>query len=219
MGSSSAWGFSGFEHPVSYSNEDDLKYYYDVIKRNNKHLYISDMSNMGFPAYYIVIPSISENIIKDDGSYYAGKLSNMVYSREITNIPFMKQEELLNLAQRLENFYINYAGYKQNISNYFPPGKFTTYHKYKMLAFLYACAGEKEKADKYLEKFFETPIGMYEPRLLNRHLVQEGKLEDCFPLDEWPICPRCDECKVSSKCRLKAVKLLNEHIMANIPQQ
>ncbi len=52
--------FRGFEHPVSVSNEDDLAYYMDIIRRSHKKLYIADRSSLGFPAYYTFIPSFSE---------------------------------------------------------------------------------------------------------------------------------------------------------------
>lgn len=48
-----------------------------IIKRNNKNLYISDRSGLGFPAYFTLIPSYSENIIKDD--------KRRIYRRKIKN--------------------------------------------------------------------------------------------------------------------------------------
>lgn len=211
-----SYEFSGFEHPISYSNEDDLNYYFDIIRRNGKHLYIADRSNMGFPVYFAVVPSLSEISIADDGTYYVNKLKNFISSEAMSRIPFMNREELLELAEKLEIWYANYGAHWRNISSYFPPGLFASYHKYKMLSFLYACGGNEEKAAEYLDRFLETTEGKYEPRLLNRRLVKEGKPEDCFPIDKWPICPKCDECRAASECRLKEVRLFNEQIVARI---
>lgn len=211
-GRQKSYEFAGFAHPVSISNEDDLNYYYEVIRKNKKRLYIADRSFLGFPAYYTVIPSLSEMIRKDDGTFFIEKLGCSEKCLDIIKAPFMSKEELIRLADAMEERRIRYTPDMQYVDGLFPPGIFKPFHVDKVMAFLYACAGEKGKAEQCLARFFETERGMYEPQLTNRRLVREGKKEECFPAADWPACPDCDSCGVKDKCRRDDAIALCEHI-------
>ena len=43
-----SYEFKGFEHLETLSDEDDLKYYYDILKHNGKKVYIDRIKKMGF---------------------------------------------------------------------------------------------------------------------------------------------------------------------------
>ena len=205
--------FRGFEHPVSVSNEDDLAYYMDIIRRSHKKLYIADRSSLGFPAYYTFIPSFSETTVKDDGgSFFREKLSCAIKRSGLTQVYSMNKEELLSLAGAVEKWFSVYAGTQSSINYLYECCDFEPFHKYKALAYLYACGGDREKAEAYLNAYTETSAWQRDRQLLVRKNVEEGSVERCFPRNAWPVCPNCDECGMKDRCRLEDIKKLNEHI-------
>jgi YcaO-like protein with predicted kinase domain len=52
--------FGGFEHPVSASDEDDLRYVLGIVEDAGWELLLRDNSFLGFPSYHVYIPGISE---------------------------------------------------------------------------------------------------------------------------------------------------------------
>lgn len=61
LGSGASYGFTGFEHPVSVSDEDDLRYLVDKVTGLGFDLFVRDVSALGFPAYQVYVPGMSEN--------------------------------------------------------------------------------------------------------------------------------------------------------------
>ena len=207
--------FKGFEHPVSESNEDDLAYYMDIIRRSGKKLYIADRSSLGFPAYYTFIPSYSETMLKDDGGrYFRGKLSCALRRSGLKRIHSMNREELLDLADAVEEWFTVYAAAQTGINYLCEYCELERFHKYKLLAYLYACGGDREAAEEYLEAYTETSAWQRDRQLLVRKKVEEGSVEQCFPKDAWPVCPDCEACGMKNKCHLEDIKKLNKHIRA-----
>ena len=209
------YAFNGFEHPISVSNEDDLRYYMDVIARSGKKLYICDRSALGFPAYYTLIPSFSEFMITDDGgALFRDRLECRKELEGLTRVHSMSREELLRLADALEKWFGLYDATQNYVNSLYEYCHYEWYHKYKVLAYLCACGGNREKADKYLEKYFETYDGQRDRQLFVRKKAAAGDAEQCFPRDQWPLCPNCEACGMKDKCRLEDVKKLNAHIRA-----
>ncbi len=54
------YSFSGFLNPDSYSDEDDLLYLLQLLKSENRKLFIRDNSFLGHPSFQIYIPGMSE---------------------------------------------------------------------------------------------------------------------------------------------------------------
>lgn len=205
--------FKGFEHPVSISNEDDLDYYVSIIRRNNKKLYISDRSSLGFPVYYIFIPTYSENmIIDDDGRFFVARTGCSVRKSELQRVCFLDREELLSLADDLVKWFDVYSPANNFANSIFRYCSFEPFHKYKVIAYLYACGGNRTKALEYLDRYFETPAGKTDRQLFVRRNVEEGDIHKCFPPDAWPQCPDCDRCGIKEHCHLDKIKELNSHI-------
>ena len=206
--------FKGFKHPVSISNEDDLEYYYEIIKHNNKKLYISDRSSLGFPAYFTLIPSYSEYMIKEDcGRFFVERRECMNELKNLSRIYSLNKDELIKLAINLERWEEKHNNSKTGSSEFYDFCDIEIMHNYKVISYLYACAGDKENAKKYLKKYFETYQGQNDKQLFVRKNVEEPSLEKCFPKDEWPICPDCDNCGMKKKCHLDDIKRLNEKII------
>ena len=205
--------FNGFEHPVSISNEDDLNYYFDIIRRNNKKLYISDRSSLGFPVYYTFIPTYSENmIIDDDGRFFVEKSSCSVRKSELKRVHSLNREELLSLADDLVKWFDVYSSANNFANSIFRYCSFEPFHKYKAIAYLYSCGGNRRKALEYLDRYFETPAGKTDRQLFVRRNVEEGDVKKCFPAEEWPQCPDCDRCGIQEHCYLEDLYKLNRRI-------
>ncbi len=52
--------FIGFRHPVTESDEDDLAYMLQLLKENRMDLYVRNNSSLGFPAFQLFVPGVSE---------------------------------------------------------------------------------------------------------------------------------------------------------------
>lgn len=52
--------FTGFRHPVSKSDEDDLSYLMNLVEKLGYKILIRETSFLGFPSFHVVIPGISE---------------------------------------------------------------------------------------------------------------------------------------------------------------
>ena len=52
--------FTGFEHPISCSDQDDLMWLLELMDRNSLDLLVRDTSFLGMPSYYTYIPGMSE---------------------------------------------------------------------------------------------------------------------------------------------------------------
>lgn len=55
-----SYSFTGFDHPESVSDQDDLSYLLELIKNENRRIFIRDNSFLGHPAYSVYIPGMSE---------------------------------------------------------------------------------------------------------------------------------------------------------------
>lgn len=205
--------FKGFEHPVSISNEDDLNYYISIIKRNNKKLYISDRSSLGFPVYYILIPTYSENMITDDdGRFFVERTGCAVRKSGLQRVHSLNNEELLSLADNLVKWFDSYSAANNFVNSIFKYCSFESFHKYKAIAYLYACGGDRTKATEYLDRYFKTPAGKTDRQLFVRRNIEEGDIHKCFPADAWPQCPDCDKCGIKEHCHLEEINKLNRRI-------
>ena len=60
--------FGGFGHPVSRSDEEDLRYVVGIVRDAGWDLLVRDHSFLGFPSYHVYIPGISEmtNAVDDE---------------------------------------------------------------------------------------------------------------------------------------------------------
>ena len=209
----SDYEFNGFKHPISKSNEDDLEYYYGIIKRNNKKLYISNRSSLGFPVYFTLIPSYSEIKIREDGGkYFVERRKCFKELKKLNRIYSLNKDELEKLAFNLEIWANKHNSSKQDISDLFNFCDMEQMHFYKAIAYLYACVGNKDKANKYLNKYFETYEGQGDKQLFVRKNVEEASIDKCFPKDKWPICPDCDNCGMKNICHLDDIEILNNKI-------
>ena len=55
-----SYAFSGFEHPVARSDDEDLAYVVGKVNELGFDMYVRDVSYLGFPSYHVYIPGMSE---------------------------------------------------------------------------------------------------------------------------------------------------------------
>ncbi len=55
-----SYDFHGYDKQLGISNATDLNYCIELLKRLGHNIYIRDNSSLGFPAYYVVIPGMSQ---------------------------------------------------------------------------------------------------------------------------------------------------------------
>ena len=208
-----SYEFKGFEHIETLSDEDDLKYYYDILKTNGKKLYIDKKGFMGFPTVDVVVPGMSEAFFIDDGGeMFLDYFTTMEKIGLMKRIPKLDTKQLRTLADNLVNWFSKYDDHKcvENM----PMGIDNYYDKNRTISLLYACSGDKEKANYYLNKYLNTEIGQFVSKKNYQEKIERGNLEECFPISEWPICPNCDECKVKDKCKVKDTEALKDKIIS-----
>ena len=207
-----SYEFKGFEHLETLSDEDDLKYYYDILKHNGKKVYIDRKGFMGFPTCDVVVPRMSETFFIDDGGeMFLDYFKTMENLSLMKRIPLLDNKQLLLLADTLVNWFSKFDDHR-SVEN-MPMGINNNYDKNRIISLLYACAGDKEKAYFYLNKYLNTELGQFLPEKRYKEIIERGNLEECFPINEWPICPNCDECKVKDKCQVKETELLRDRII------
>jgi len=99
----SDYEFNGFDHPHSVSDVDDLTYLLQLVKRENREIFIRDNSFLGHPAYYIYIPGMSEmtNLIHND--FFTVYLAFDNYLPILTNLKkssINQRKEMVRILQR-----------------------------------------------------------------------------------------------------------------------
>lgn len=60
FGTEESYPFEGFNHSRTMSDREDLDYMVELIRKNGFELYVRDNSFLGFPAFFVYIPGMSE---------------------------------------------------------------------------------------------------------------------------------------------------------------
>ncbi|MDR2064695.1 MAG: YcaO-like family protein [Prevotellaceae bacterium] len=111
----SSYKFTGFNPELGLSNQKDIQYSMELIQKMGYNVYIRNNSILGFPAYYIIIPGISQTTkyhrrYELFHTYDFRALSNMKHIGKIT------KHETLALANAIEH--VTNVGMHEKTSNY-----------------------------------------------------------------------------------------------------
>lgn len=148
--------FDGFESILGKSNETDLKYALNYIMSLGHRVYIRDNSFLGFPAYHIVIPGMSE--IKYN------RLFNQLYSPDfkalsvVKNLKHLNACELRDVVNIFENNYlaIKTDGFRPNDLFFYNISDDILNLEVDMLLFIINVKTENyNKAVKYLSTYLK----------------------------------------------------------------
>jgi len=96
--------FSGFKHPVSISDEEDLAYLLDTLKAENREIYIRDNSFLGHPSFYIYIPGMSEMTSCPDSSFSDIYLEFDSFLPILTNLNTSKENDRAGLLRIIKAY-------------------------------------------------------------------------------------------------------------------
>lgn len=171
-------GFKEFDHPVSGSDADDLRFMLSVAKKNGFEVFVRDNSYLGFPAFDVFIPGMS------DIAFFRGpKAKNYLeYGKELRTLLSLPTADLKDV-EALYAFLQDDARNKYaaiSIRDCFPLG-----------------IGEYMPEDA-----FDVNI-MLEALKGQIHYLREGG-EAVFTRDNWPVCEDCEHCAYHVECRQKA---------------
>lgn len=170
--------FEGFAHPVTESDEDDLRYMSGVAGNLGGNVYIRDNSILGFPSYFVLIPGMSEV----DYSAFAPDRLNQIRARyqfenrieEIINILEADEGKIKELGNVIRDYYQTDSVNAVPVSHWVPPG----------------CDLDRLFTDwKELVKFVS------EPRIFREHARKRAKSHAA-------ACPNCGRCPFQNSCTL-----------------
>lgn len=202
-----SYAFTGFNEDMGLSDDSDLSLLVNLVRRMGFKLYVRDNSYLGFPAYSIYIPGMSE--LHNTHSLHYFKATYETYefiflkSHHLRTINRKEEAELLNLLETtLDNPAMLSFVNKDDVWQTAP---------YYIMSILHYRQGNKLKAESYMNALDEevTVIENIEsPNFFAEHILPEqyGCFSNCFD---------CDGCALKDRCKyilyLKLVKQLCVH--------
>lgn len=236
--------FSGFDTTWASSDEEDLRKLMGIFKQMNAEVYIRDVSYLGFPAYHVYIPRMSET---RKLSFSQNQRMKKAYTtiRNLDNSTNTDVKELLDFIE--EDKLLAYS----NMKFYNKNDLFSRYNKNLILSILHYYIGNYNLSIDYIDtylkesdldnktKYFFTCIkNIIEFKLfqisdkLLWKVYPSKMLETCFDfLNDRNFlkflshsnCFNCSKCNIMNTCQITNVlniaKKLEHIYEANIPNQ
>lgn len=216
-----SWSFTGFEHPVSRSNEEDMEYYLYILEQWGKQLYVMDCSFLGFPAVRLYVPGMCEMHCPEP-EYCASRRMPETVKAMLCRLPLLTDSETHQLALQMREWLENtfqihspddfYSGDLLEAPKLFPAGEFPvkSWDNRLLVAAVYLRGGLTQEGDAYLRKaiderkYPDSVVQLLNIRFHNRALT--------FPPSQWPQCPDCQTCRARHLCRKNAVDALRSRL-------
>lgn len=236
-----SYKFEGFNPLLGQSNSFDLRYSIQLIEKLGYNVYIRNNSFLGFPAYYVVVPGMSQ-ILKTNPFASIYKPSFMDFSL-LNNLGRITKDMAIKLFNAIddnyetlkkENFTLNrffvfnsnidlkdlsiemlgalLALYLEDDTNAIKYLKLYLKDKdKKRYSYFYACLD-------YLKfsSFSSTPsimLGKLYGEKLKKEVVEDLKdRSKIFQYYKLPNCPFCRDCTLSDECKQEYMSKLNEKI-------
>ncbi|MFH1512489.1 MAG: YcaO-like family protein [Bacillota bacterium] len=164
--------FAGFDHPVTKSDRDDLRFLTGLVRHMGFSLYIRDNSSLGFPAYTVYIPGVSEfDFLYDAPRFHDLAACTELARRQKTllNLPNADDDTIRGLAETLKDLErfaitIELKPQKWFLSNTeLPP---LARNRHGFLAMVYGHAGLYADAAEHMEQFLASEDSADAPRRL-----------------------------------------------------
>jgi ribosomal protein S12 methylthiotransferase accessory factor len=99
-----SYAFTGFDHPSSISDDNDLDYLLNILRREKRQVFVRDNSFLGQPAYSVFIPGMSEITSYPDPSFFNVYLEFDAFISTLTNIPESNSEERAGLLKKIHAY-------------------------------------------------------------------------------------------------------------------
>lgn len=151
-------GFQGFDHAGSSDEQEDLSYLLEIIRRLGCRLLIRDVSFLGFPAYFVYIPGLSEyglSMPRDDITW--ARLSRHIST--LNDMVNASDDHLKDLAECLDEFYRNNSRNRSCRTLFFvdvPNPDHVLPPQECLIAFVFLRLQDYDRAFFYLNAFMET---------------------------------------------------------------
>lgn len=234
--------FEGFNQELGESNVNDLKYSLELIKGMGYNVYIRNNSVLGFPAYYIVIPGMSqvlkvnpfESIFKPSFVDLAlinqmGSLSTEIAKKILTAIEdnyerLEKQEFVLdrvfvfNTNEDLKSLSVDMMA--ALLSLYLGDDKKAIIYLQhylkdkdkKVYAYYYACL-DYLRFIHNRDDFEEILSMLYGTEITNEVIGDMKDRKAIFQYYKLPNCPHCDNCKLTDECKKDVMKRIYQNFV------
>jgi ribosomal protein S12 methylthiotransferase accessory factor len=193
--------FTGFGHPESVSDQDDLNYLLRILKNENRKIFVRDNTFLGQPAYYVYVPGMSEMTGQPDSTFAGVCIEFDKYLHVITNLKKSTKLERTEMKNLLQIFIDASPGNQFNPIDYF---KFNPSHpiarlssdQFLALIDFSLCDG------KILDHFSIHKIKSNS--FLNSVYASDStfKPSEIFNFTNIPACFECETCNFKNKCNL-----------------
>lgn len=242
LGETESYPFIGFSDDLGKTNVKDLSYCLDLISNKLGHnIYIRDNSTLGFPAYYVVIPGMSQILDKKPENPYTDSLSKLTLLNSLGRIDKSIATELINAIEenydmmKIQNFSLNRMfvyNTNQDINNLSIDF---------LLSLLSYFIGDINKSLKYLDIYIEEKgikipyyhacadylrfslkndtlniffilSTLYGEAIAEEVITDFSKPENIFQYLSLPNCPYCDNCNLRKDCRMKHIREIQNNI-------
>ncbi len=230
-----SWEFNGFYLSRKESHAEELKSVCRWLKSKNYTLFVRDNSFLGFPAYHLYIPGLSDvnSSLYDIKAEVERYNTNCHIVKNEYRIPSLKQDEILSFIAKYEkSVEKNIKLFPYNVIAY------NSFNRLLLLALLSYKVGNDNDAYKFMKSFlcqkeaegvkqspyyycirdlfyakssscYENSIAILE-NIYSKTLVQEviSDMNDRENvLTNLPLsnCFNCNKCKIKNTCRYKNV--------------
>lgn len=151
----SSYEFGGLDFSHGINNTSDLMYLRNLITELGFQIYVRDVSFLGFPSYYIVVPSMSDDKRgMEDFRVYKDLFVNCSFLT--SHISVLSDKDIIRLASLLEEYY---GVFKENFLNLGKISFDNTDEDIKnmsidlLLSMLFYYTGQFEKSYVYINEF------------------------------------------------------------------
>lgn len=151
----SSWEFRGFQMEGQATHKDDLMYIKQWLEKDGYTLYVRDNSFLGFPAYHLFIPGLSE---------IDAKLYDVIADLRSNNEIFFKVKSEYRLqtldSEEIMRFLDKYKNSATTEIRLFPynASKYNRLNRCLLLALLSYAVGKNEDAYHYMNDFLEEKV-------------------------------------------------------------
>lgn len=154
-----SYQFNGFGHPVSSSDDADIDYLINIVSQLGYQLFIRDVSYLGFPAYHVFIPGMSEVDFIFDKKELKDWMGIARQHRALLNLPGAAFEELEELVAAIDAtselpLPVSFEPKNWFVSN--AHSKLLQYPKHLLMANLFFRISDYRKAAWYIKAFLNS---------------------------------------------------------------